>query len=891
VPVPQEWSPEHEAVVREDVPGTDRALDLLHPTYPFEGTLADDGSDALIGFAATYLRTVSRTLGLNQALGNVPELFQDPDHPREFLDTVPLAWLELAPDDPAGAAPQTRSFWVSRAGDAAPFERTAVILAVQSVKANRPDWTLGSRLGIQIVAHVSTDAPSVTARITGSSCSAGLAGALALPVPLPSANALIGFLQEFYEIETKRLAVKAQIRAAVGFGDPESTFYDGLRIVEASASHAVIEAYLTMLPESDQPEAPAHALAARLLVDGKVTTVTDVRKWPLVAHAGPARLRLFTQDPASRAGIGKLIDSRPNRSPQRLRRYRARRTLTGVMLGTASDVSLLDDLNQVEVMQSKLVDPAADETAQQDVVPGRIVHPRLNSFAAVSAYQHLRGLVQLSSALAPRGLLDTLRAYGLSAVQYFRFATLPVHVRYRAPIDHGGKDGRVVNAQVNFEGQDGDLVATTTPGTPRPLQMKFGLADLRRSVSRREPLGIAADPRWCWHECSHVLLAASTGAAQFRFAHSAGDALAAVLSDPDSALATHPRLRGLTFPWVYIHRRHDRDVFVGWSWSGRYHRPSRFTTDVNSYPRKGYESEQILSTSLFRLYRALGGDTTLATGQPDVAARRRAADYTAYLIMKAIRLMPPAFLVPLETPNQLVSTLTKADVGTLPAPSGPLRGRVGGWAHKVIRWAFEAQGLYATTDPDEIVNAPGKPRDRDVFIDDGRDDSPGGFPRGGYMPVSLDWQPVASPPGPPRWHAAAPAIQVAGDTVSVEVSNRGPSPAPQVRVAVWWAEWSTTQPDPPAWNDGAWHSLGTSVPQTVAPWPARTAFGPFSAAGIDALPTLPAGRRLLIVASATSPSDRANTDPFSLLPCALLPTPIVDLVAGDNNIGLRLHVT
>src|SRR5262249_62194277 len=131
-----------------------------------------------------------------------------------------------------------------------------------------------------------------------------------------------------------------------------------------------------------------------------------------------------------------------------------------------------------------------------------------------------------------------------------------------------------------------------------------------------------------------------------------GDALAAILCDPESALATHPRMRGLTFPWVYLHRQHDRDVFRGWSWSGRYHRPARFSTDVNSYPRKGYQSEQILSTSLFRRYRALGGETTLSPGgPPDVDQRRRAADYTAYLILEAIRLMSPALLPPPETPG------------------------------------------------------------------------------------------------------------------------------------------------------------------------------------------------------------------------------------------------
>src|SRR5262249_41651862 len=159
-----------------------------------------------------------------------------------------------------------------------------------------------------------------------------------------------------------------------------------------------------------------------------------------------------------------------------------------------------------------------------------------------------------------------------------------------------------------------------------------------------------------------------------------------------------------------------------------------------------------------------------------------------------IRLMSPALLAPLETPDQFVTALVNADEGTLPALTGPLQGRVGGWAHKVVRWAFEAQGLYATTDPLAVVDEPGQPPDPEVFIDDLRPNSEGNYPRGGYMPVSLDWQPVpdpnpANPPLPPLWHAAPDAIQVVGDTVTVvKVRTRGPSPASQVSVEVWWTD-------------------------------------------------------------------------------------------------------
>ena len=913
MPLPNDWNPADEAVWREDAPGTTWAINLRHPTYPYEGpdegTLPDDHSDTLIAFAATYLRKVSSTLGLNEALG-VSDIFKEPNSP-EFRDgdvrPVRLVWLPVHEDERTPAPPRS-SFWVNRYEFPFPYEypenheslvdRTAVILAVQSAAPNDPTRVLGSRLGIQIVAHVSPNRSGpVKAQITGAACSVGLPDGLALDVP-----AATSFFEKFFKPEDEtRARLKIRILDELGFGDPDLTSYDGVRVIEASGSGAIVDAYATVRPRRDQPREPTHAVTARLLVGGPVPEILELEKWPLVAHAGPVDVKVFTIDPASKKGLGFLIDSRPNRSPQRLIPYLEPGTLAGVTLGSLSDVILHDDLDEVAVMQSRLADPTANEGADQVVTPLSVTHPRMNWFAAISGYQHARGLLP-TGGIAHPGLMDTLHRYGLSSTGFFKFVRRPLHVRFRAPIDHGGKDGKVVNAQVNFEGLGGDVIASSQTAPPFPLQLKFALADVKRTGSRREPLGITADPRWYWHECGHVLLAASTGALQFHFAHSAGDALAAVLSDPDSKLAGHPRMRGLTFPWAYLHRRHDRDVFRGWSWSGRYHRPARFTTDVK---RKGYQSEQILSTSLFRLYRALGGDTTLAGGAPDIAQRRRAADYTAYLIMRAIRLMPPFFLVSaVRTPDKFVSKLTDADIGTLPAGSGPLQGRVGGWAYKVVRWAFEAQGLYATTNPLEVVDAPGKPRDPDVFIDDLRQHSEGNFRRGGYMPVSLDWLSVPNPPvpqpipavpphpaNPPLWHATADAIRVVGNAVTmVEVSTRGPSAANPVTVRVWWTDWPPAQPIPPAWNNGTWKLLGTSTPQTVAPWPARTTFGPFSAAGPAALPTSPSGRRLLILAAATCAADPANTTPSAALPCSTLPTPIIDLVAGDNNVGLRLHV-
>ena len=71
--------------------------------------------------------------------------------------------------------------------------------------------------------------------------------------------------------------------------------------------------------------------------------------------------------------------------------------------------------------------------------------------------------------------------------------------------------------------------------------------------------------------------------------------------------------------------------------------------------------------------------------------------------------------------------------------------RHGGCVHKVILWAFEQQGLNATTVSSETVEGPGLPPNVDIYIADRR--SAG---KGGYWPVPL----TVAPGQTPDWHAA-----------------------------------------------------------------------------------------------------------------------------------------
>jgi hypothetical protein len=902
------WNAYHEAVWPEQVgdPHSPVTLSLRHPSYPFEADLESDDPQALRGIVAMYLSKVRERLGL-------PELFSSGS---DFK--VHMAWLQL-PDGDSSLDPR-ESFRVTRYKDPVDKEgtidRSVVFVAGESWLANDSATLLGSRLGLRVVAHLhKRGSESCKVRVTSVACSAGLPQAFGLRT---TSNETIAFYN-FVFAPTNLLPMKALIRQFARLDADTPVAIDGVRAMTVKGQamgtiYAIAwqkrKGYLRPSPHerpaydrppgghppdehppgghpSDEHQGTSYALTLRFpiatndWINPTSTNTPAVNRDPLVAHAAPpVRANLFTRDPASKAGLGKLIESRPNRSPKRLNAFKDTNVLLEGISLNGVNCTLLDDLNLVNVRQSRLVKGDTDEGLPKEVCPADVVQPRMDNFAALGGYERTRANF---SQYHHRPLFETLIAYGLSPYAYFRFAINPLQIRYRSPITPGpGKDGKTVNAQVDFDPPHRDLIANAEPWTPaalRPLRVRFALADLKRSTSRRQPLGLAADPRWSWHEYCHVLLAAQTGRLELHFAHSAGDALAAIVSDPWSELVKYPWPRGYTFPWVYLHRRHDRAVDRGWGWSGRRHRPNRLPALDSNSQHKGYDSEQILSTSLFRLYRALGGDTVDgATGEPDRRAREDAADYTVYLILRAIKLMPAYNVSVVETVDQFVTTLIDADIATWPASSGPLKDRVGGWAHKVVRWAFEAQGLYATTNPLEVINRPGLPPPVDIFIDSGRPDSEGPYTRGGYMPVSLDWKGA----GPKPWHAAADALKIVAGQIQVDVRNRGSTVANDVTVSVWYIVRPDGAANPPNWNPTTWTKIGDRGPAAVPPWPApAVSFGPFAPP-----PAQPATKRVWILAIADCAADRANTNPLTSLPCSISAVSIVDLVAGDNNLGL-----
>jgi len=476
---------------------------------------------------------------------------------------------------------------------------------------------------------------------------------------------------------------------------------------------------------------------------------------------------------------------------------------------------------------------------------------RSNDFAAVAAYYHFDRMFAL------------VQSMGFALDEYFDPDQFPLKVIHRAPIEPTPcHDGRCINAQVMP-----DLEAESR----RASRVKLALGDLSDTYN---PLGVAADPRWLWHEFCHVLLLAGTDALEFDFCHSAGDALAAIVTDPGSVLADESvyddAARGITFPFVFQPlRRHDREVEDGWGWLGAFYNPENYPNDLDP---GGYAVEQILSSTLFRIYRAIGGDA-ISGGTPHQQLRSVAAFRAAYLIIRAIKSLGPAFAVPTARAGAFATALMEADVGTCRLHYDGFD-YLGGALHKVIRWAFEQQGLFHPPTATWPYNRAGDPPPVDVYVDDERG-------RNGTYEFTERWMATDEtfwvvPDG-----AAGPARPDPGglNRVFVNVRNRGTQTATNIDVSVYSATGQLTR----TWTAG-WTklSLQPGQPAIAQIPPGGTAqAGPF-------IWESPGDDNLALVCRISAPGDRDNLDPQTGLPCATANSvPIDHVVPYDNNLGHR----
>lgn len=432
---------------------------------------------------------------------------------------------------------------------------------------------------------------------------------------------------------------------------------------------------------------------------------------------------------------------------------------------------------------------------------------RHNDFAAVNAYYHTDRFFALVEDL------------GFALGTYFDATTFPV------PVDHRGL-GSAINAHCVGTGSGIDHLC-------------YALAD---TSDTSNPIGIATDWRVHLHELGgHGILHDHVGGPNFGFAHSAGDSMAVILTDPESQAPD----RFLLSPFVpAVVRRHDRPV-TSWAWGG--------PNDSGSY-----SSEQILSTTLFRTYRSIGGDSS------SLSRRQFAARYMAYLILRTV-----GTLTPMTNPSNAAAFANSMIATDL--LNWTSEGIDGGAYGKVIRWAFEKQGLYQPGSPSPgSVTTEGDPPAVDVYIDDGR---------GGEYPYqAVHWSTTTV------WNRLAAdgmtthQSPVLGTTnyAYVKIKNRGTQQANNVIVRAF-----HTKPGAGLlWPDDfepfttAQLSAGSLGPNDTE----EKTVGPFewtpniNGLGHDCM--------LMIVSATSDPSNIDNFTPGEVVPAWRL-------VPNDNNVGQR----
>ena len=834
------WMANHPAVWCDTLNGGAAApwsVTLRHPGYPLaEGVLRSGGIGAIREVANQYLTLVQQRAAIGDEV--LQALIKD-DRP-EF-GWLPLTWgpgkLEQA-RNPRG------SFRVARELPGAGPDHLLVLLAGYRMQDKT---SAGGEVGLRVTVHVRAGPGNSrwTVLVTGLSTSR-------LPLGFKASKPLDPMAPE----------LQARISALAGSLGFPLWAVDGMSYVDPTQ-----DASLRVFMSCGRPSANGTAQRNfRVVADFPSSGAGPVvlERSERISHA---RAKVFERDPASRPPAPTAIETR--------RPTRQEPLLAALRISTARMRAKLERPDgSMEVRQTRLGTAFGDPAKVQVITPSKLP---LRSDAQAAAHAYLRG----------DELMRRLLAYGLKPNNYFKLFKPPLLLRHRAPLTGAG-DGIAVNAQVLPTGVGSGVYPQITPqpvpGLMPGLEVSFGWCDLAHRSrrpndagrERAQPLGLAADARWAWHEFCHVLIFANLGELEFPFAHSAGDALAAIIADPDAKQVRQGAERFITFPWVFTPRRHDRNALTGWCWCGRRNlsRLPRSSANAPRQRRLGYFEEQLMSTSLFRLYRCIGGDS-------DAAACLSASDYTVYLVMSAIQLLGLHQAAPAYTVDQFVSALIDADLSAgawhiaadWPEAASPRQvRRVGGCVHKVILWAFEQQGLYATTQSGEAVEGPGLPPPVDLYIADRRSHG-----AGGYWPV-----PLTAPAGQtPDWHAADAGIARAQGKLVVKVRNRGHAAATGVDVTCWVLPAGAANPDDPA----PWQPLAASA---GAP---PTTVGLNSAAAFRFDPVVggtPLTGPYWVKASATCPADRSNLDPMTTTPLANAVVPLADLVANDNNIGLRI---
>lgn len=443
-----------------------------------------------------------------------------------------------------------------------------------------------------------------------------------------------------------------------------------------------------------------------------------------------------------------------------------------------------------------------------------------DGFAATNAYFHVESLFRLMSDLG----------FDLAKL----FANTAQNPGFPLPVDQSGL-GNQINA-ISL----GNSAGNGSGG------IVFGRAAGTGTVS------IAADFRVVAHEFCHALLWDAVHSPNFGFSHSAGDSIGAILSDPGSE-APDPFV---TFPWItLVNRRHDRDVTKGWAFGG-----------TNDDKNSGYGAEQILSTTLFRAYLAIGGAATASVLSTWFETQTWASQYLVYLIVGGIASLATSPITPTPTADIYATAMMNSDAGIIGFDKQP-----GGAIRKVIRWSFEKQGLYQPAGAPTPVVSAGAPPDVDVYIDDGRS---GEYQ---YLPVFWEttdiWNRLAADSGITH---QTPIVNIPNYGY-VRVKNRGTQTATNVVVSAYHVRPSSGLVWPDTYKPMTTASI--TVPSGI-PSGGTVIVGPF-----QWTPTEIGHECMLMSVSALG--DLSNIDPATSLPCAAGPLPDYRFVPFDNNIAQR----
>lgn len=619
----------------------------------------------------------------------------------------------------------------------------------------------------------------------------------------------IGIISDPGAFDTGLIRSLLQDTGAFDFIDASLVFFgpkDGTSIFENSALAAGVAASECLFVGENQTERDVASSAG-------FRVATSPQEASAATDPDATLAWVYLQDPATKAGAA---GPRPDSSLQSLDQFRDLVALRGLTPPAAGSGQALSG----EFIRLQNID-TPNPTLPTSPPPGDFrFSVNTNDFGAANAYHNCDRLFRI------------LEEFGMDVRSYFDGTNFPVRV-----------DHRVRYTTNPFLPPTANVVNASAPGftfPPRSDGFRFALA------ARNTAVGMATAWRVVLHEFGHALLWDNVGSPNFRFAHSAGDALAAILNDAGNQAARH-----LTFPWVSIGRSHMRPV-TDFAWYGTRYEPF----DANGEDRAGYVAEQMLSSTLFRAYQAAGGDST------DRQEQEFAARYVVFLVMKAIRLMS-TFNNP-SGPEGFADLMMQADAGTF--PNDGVQRQIG-LLRKVIRWAFEMQGAYRqpASSVQVATNQIGNPPPVDVYINDGRD---GQYHFAKDIDALDIWNRQTADGGTVHQEPVMGQLNFA----FARISNRGLSQATNISVHGFQSVASGDHVWP---ND--WHPLTTPSLQSAAGIASGGGLvvGPFSWVPVSSTPT--------VLMSVSASNDQSNLSRFT----SANPVATRQLALWDNNTALR----